>query len=65
MLPAYIPLIEKYSLDLLELCEDSEKLAKELVSTWLNKYMFKEAAILHLNHLPCLPEPQDKFSMIM
>jgi hypothetical protein len=40
-LPAYIPLIEKYSLDLLELCEDSEKLAKELVSTWLNKYMFK------------------------
>jgi hypothetical protein len=40
-LPAYIPLIEKYSLDLLELCEDSEKLAKELVSTWLKKYMFK------------------------
>ena len=40
-LPAYIPLIEKYSLDLLELCEDSEKLSKELVSTWLKKYMFK------------------------
>jgi len=40
-LPAYIPLIEKYSLDLLELCEDSEKLAKELVSTWLKEYMFK------------------------
>jgi len=39
-LPAYIPLIEKYSLDLLELCEDSEKLSKELVSTWLKKYMF-------------------------
>src|SRR3989338_5720969 len=38
--PAYIPLIEKFSLDLLELCEDSEKLAKELVSTWLKKYMF-------------------------
>jgi len=65
MLPAYIPLIEKYSLDLLELCEDSEKLAKELVSTWLNKYMFKEAAIVHLNRLPCLPEPQNKFSTIM
>ena len=40
-LPAYIPLIEKYTLDLLELCGDSEKLAKELVSTWLKKYMFK------------------------
>jgi len=40
-LPAYIPLIEKYSLDLLELCEDSEKLSKELVRTWLKLYMFK------------------------
>jgi hypothetical protein len=40
-LPAYIPLIEKYTLDLLELCDDSEKLSKELVSTWLSKYMFK------------------------
>ena len=39
-LPAYIPLIEKYSLELLELCDDSEKLSKELVSTWLKKYMF-------------------------
>ena len=39
-LPAYIPLIEKYSLDLFELCEDSEKLSKELVSSWLAKYMF-------------------------
>jgi hypothetical protein len=44
-LPAYIPLIEKYSLDLLELCEDSEKLAKELVSTWLKKYMFKNEVV--------------------
>lgn len=41
-LPAYIPLIEKYSLDLFELCEDSEKLSKELVSTWLKKYMFAD-----------------------
>ena len=39
-LPAYIPLIEKYSLDLLELCDDSEKLSRELVSAWLKKYMF-------------------------
>lgn len=40
-LPAYIPLIEKYSLDLLEICEDSEKLSKELVSEWLCEYMFE------------------------
>lgn len=39
-LPAYLPLIEKYSLDLFELCEDSEKLSKDLVSSWLSKYMF-------------------------
>lgn len=40
VLPAYIPLIEKYSLDLLEICDDSEKLSKELVTTWLIEYMF-------------------------
>ena len=39
-LPAYLPLIEKYSLDLLELCDDSEKLSKELVTNWLTQYMF-------------------------
>ena len=33
---------EKYSLDLLELCDDSEKLAKKLVSNWLKRYMFKD-----------------------
>jgi hypothetical protein len=41
-LPAYIPLIEKYSLDLLELCEDSEKLSKDLVSEWIRIFMLKE-----------------------
>ncbi len=40
-LPAYLPLIEKYSLDLFEFCEDSEKLSKELVKSWLKTYMFK------------------------
>jgi hypothetical protein len=39
-LPAYIPLIEKYTIHLLEICEDSEKLSKELVSKWLTDYMF-------------------------
>ena len=42
-LPAYIPLIEKsISLELLELCEDSEKLSIALVSSWLKQYMFKD-----------------------
>jgi len=40
-LPAYLPLIEKYSLELLEICEDSEKLSKELVTEWLKSYMLK------------------------
>lgn len=40
-LPAYIPLIEKYSIELLELCEDSEKLAKKLVGEWIRDFMFQ------------------------
>lgn len=40
-LPAYIPLIEKYSLELLEICEDYERLSKELVTDWLSEYMFR------------------------
>jgi hypothetical protein len=39
-LPPYIPLIEKYSIHLLEICDDSEKLSKELVTVWLKRYMF-------------------------
>ena len=39
-LPAYIPLIEKYSLHLLELCDDYENLSKILVTDWLKSYMF-------------------------
>jgi hypothetical protein len=40
-LPAYLPLLEKYSLELLEICEDSETLSKLLVKEWLKKYMLK------------------------
>jgi len=39
-LPAYLPLIEKHSLEILEICDDSLKLSKELVTEWLGKYMF-------------------------
>jgi len=41
-LPAYIPLIEKYTIELLELCEDSEKLSKKLVTDRLKEYMFEK-----------------------
>ena len=40
-LPAYVPLIEKYTLELLEICEDYEQLSQELVKAWLLRYMFK------------------------
>ena len=39
-LPAYIPLIEKHSLELLEICDDSLKLSKELACEWMREYMF-------------------------
>lgn len=41
-LPVYIPLIEKYSLELLEICEDYERLSRELVTIWLSEYMFRD-----------------------
>ena len=40
-LPAYIPLLEKHSLEILELCADFLNLSRELVSGWLADYMFK------------------------
>jgi Serine dehydrogenase proteinase len=39
-LPAYLPLIEKHSIEILEICDDSLKLSKELVTEWLGRYMF-------------------------
>jgi len=39
-LPAYIPLIEKYTLEVLEISEDYEHLSRELVSEWLLQYMY-------------------------
>lgn len=57
-LPAYIPLIEKYSLDLLELCDDSEKLSKELVTNWLMQYMFAGQS----NKFDMIGEAVDYFS---
>jgi hypothetical protein len=36
----YIPLIEKYDLHLLEMCDDSEKLSIKLVKEWIKTFMF-------------------------
>lgn len=41
-LPAYIPLIEKYSIELLEVCDDAENLSKELAKQWLTEFMFSD-----------------------
>jgi hypothetical protein len=49
-IPAYVPLLEKYTLQLLELCDDAEKLSQDLVSEWLKKYMCSNNA--ELTNLP-------------
>jgi len=41
VLSAYLPLIERYHLHLLEQCDDATNLSKKLVRFWLKKYMFK------------------------
>ncbi|HXI12944.1 MAG TPA: hypothetical protein VNM92_09885 [Thermoanaerobaculia bacterium] len=40
-LPAYLPLIEKHSLEILEICDDALELSKELASSWLFEYMHR------------------------
>lgn len=50
-LPAYLPLLEKYSLELLELCDDSERLSKELVKEWLSSYMIPESDETKINSI--------------
>lgn len=42
-LPAYLPLIEKHSLELLEICDDSLGLSRELATNWLLDFMFRGA----------------------
>jgi hypothetical protein len=40
-LTAYMPLLAKYDLHLLELCRTGEELSKDLARRWLSSYMFK------------------------
>ncbi len=40
-LTAYMPLIAKYDLHILEMCKSVQELSKELARTWLSTYMLK------------------------
>lgn len=40
-LTAYMPLIMKYDLHILEMCRSAEELSKELAQNWLSTYMLK------------------------
>lgn len=40
---AYLPLLEKYTIGLLQACENAIKLSQTLASEWLGKYMFADA----------------------
>jgi hypothetical protein len=39
---AYLPLIQKYDLHLLEICRSAEELSTELARSWLGKYFLKD-----------------------
>lgn len=40
-LTAYMPLLSKYDLHLLEICKSAEELSKELAQAWLSSYLLK------------------------
>ena len=44
-LGAWIPMLSQYGPDLLVRCEAALKMSKELVTTWLKSYMFKDTEI--------------------
>lgn len=41
---AYLPLLQKYDLHILEICRSAEELSTELARSWLTKYMLKDNA---------------------
>lgn len=40
-LAAYMPLLSKYDLHILEICKSAQELSEELAKDWLSSYMFK------------------------
>ena len=47
-LPAYLPLLQKYDLHLLELCRNAQQLSEELARTWLTEYAMKSSDRSHV-----------------
>lgn len=43
-LTAYLPLLQKYDLHILEICKDAEERGKQLVQKWLEEFMFANQA---------------------
>ena len=43
-LTAYVPLLQKYDLHLLEQCRSAQQLSEELARTWLSKYSMSKSA---------------------
>jgi len=39
--PAYVPLLNKYTIGLLQSCKNAMKLSRELAETWLRTYMYR------------------------
>lgn len=42
VISVYLPLLDKYDLHILQICENALNLSKKLVKTWLSEYMFKD-----------------------
>lgn len=40
ILPAYLPLLNKYDLHILQICKNARELSEKLVGKWLQQYMF-------------------------
>lgn len=47
ILPAYMPLLNKYDLHILQICNNARKLSEELATEWLEKYMFTRESNAH------------------
>ncbi len=48
-LTAYVPLLQKYDLHLLEQCRSANELSKELAQVWLTRYAMRESSSEEIN----------------
>lgn len=49
----YLPMLQKYDLHVFEICDNAEKLSKQLAREWLRKYMFAgdRSAVRRVNNI--------------